>query len=65
MAKLVMKVIHWNETDGIWYDYDLEKKVSVENRDNMSHKFFWHEKLFPFPIIFYNGKSTFWMSCTF
>uniref|UniRef100_A0A8R1TM38 Trehalase n=1 Tax=Onchocerca volvulus TaxID=6282 RepID=A0A8R1TM38_ONCVO len=27
MAKLVMKLIHWNETDGIWYDYDLEKKL--------------------------------------
>ncbi|VDM98355.1 unnamed protein product [Thelazia callipaeda] len=26
MAKLSLKVIHWNETDGIWYDYDLEKK---------------------------------------
>uniref|UniRef100_A0A915PSU2 Trehalase n=1 Tax=Setaria digitata TaxID=48799 RepID=A0A915PSU2_9BILA len=27
MAKLVLKIIHWNETDGIWYDYDLEKKL--------------------------------------
>ncbi|KAM3721955.1 Trehalase [Dirofilaria immitis] len=27
MAKLAMKIIHWNETDGIWYDYDLEKKL--------------------------------------
>lgn len=36
MAKLAMKVIHWNETDGIWYDYDLEKKVffCVQTLDN-------------------------------
>lgn len=25
--KLMIKALHWNETDGIWYDYDLEKKV--------------------------------------
>jgi alpha,alpha-trehalase len=24
--KLEMKKLHWNETDGIWYDYDLEQK---------------------------------------
>ncbi|KAH7724867.1 alpha,alpha-trehalase [Aphelenchoides avenae] len=24
--KLAMKTLHWNETDGIWYDYDLEHK---------------------------------------
>ncbi|KAK0423623.1 hypothetical protein QR680_008240 [Steinernema hermaphroditum] len=23
-AKLEMKELHWNETDGIWYDYDIE-----------------------------------------
>lgn len=22
-----MRKLHWNETDGIWYDYDLEEKV--------------------------------------
>lgn len=22
-----MKKLMWNETDGIWYDYDLETKV--------------------------------------
>lgn len=27
--KLAVKTLHWNETDGIWYDYDLEHKVSV------------------------------------
>ncbi|KAK6025344.1 alpha,alpha-trehalase, partial [Ostertagia ostertagi] len=27
LAKREMKEIHWNETDGIWYDYDLEKKT--------------------------------------
>ncbi|KIH67085.1 alpha,alpha-trehalase [Ancylostoma duodenale] len=26
-AKREMKEIHWNETDGIWYDYDLERKT--------------------------------------
>uniref|UniRef100_A0A158P8D9 Trehalase n=1 Tax=Angiostrongylus cantonensis TaxID=6313 RepID=A0A158P8D9_ANGCA len=26
-AKREMKEIHWNETDGIWYDYDLERKI--------------------------------------
>ncbi|CAD6186271.1 unnamed protein product [Caenorhabditis auriculariae] len=26
-AKKEMKEIHWNETDGIWYDYDIEKKT--------------------------------------
>ncbi|VDM43237.1 unnamed protein product [Toxocara canis] len=26
-AKVAMKQIHWNETDGIWYDYDLDRKV--------------------------------------
>uniref|UniRef100_A0A0M3I3U5 Trehalase n=1 Tax=Ascaris lumbricoides TaxID=6252 RepID=A0A0M3I3U5_ASCLU len=26
-AKMAMKQIHWNETDGIWYDYDLDRKV--------------------------------------
>lgn len=26
-AKRQMREIHWNETDGIWYDYDIEKKV--------------------------------------
>jgi alpha,alpha-trehalase len=25
--KRAMKMLHWNETDGIWYDYDLEYKV--------------------------------------
>ncbi|KAI1717359.1 trehalase domain-containing protein [Ditylenchus destructor] len=25
--KISMKELHWNETDGIWYDYDLERKV--------------------------------------
>ncbi|KAI6174947.1 Trehalase [Aphelenchoides bicaudatus] len=24
--KVAMKTLHWNETDGIWYDYDLEHK---------------------------------------
>ncbi|KAI6179725.1 Trehalase [Aphelenchoides besseyi] len=24
--KLAMKILHWNETDGIWYDYDLDLK---------------------------------------
>ncbi|TKR96298.1 hypothetical protein L596_010340 [Steinernema carpocapsae] len=26
-AKTEMKELHWNETDGIWYDYDLEYKT--------------------------------------
>ena len=26
-AKKAMKELLWNETDGIWYDYDLEAKV--------------------------------------
>lgn len=26
---MAMKQIHWNETDGIWYDYDLDRKVSL------------------------------------
>lgn len=25
--KKAIKTLHWNETDGIWYDYDLERKV--------------------------------------
>lgn len=25
--RLAMKTLHWNETDGIWYDYDLERKA--------------------------------------
>uniref|UniRef100_A0A7E4USK8 Trehalase n=1 Tax=Panagrellus redivivus TaxID=6233 RepID=A0A7E4USK8_PANRE len=25
--KLAMKTLHWNESDGIWYDYDLETKT--------------------------------------
>ncbi len=24
-----MKQIHWNEEDGVWYDYDLESKKHV------------------------------------
>ena len=27
--KKAIKELHWNETDGIWYDYDLEKKRHV------------------------------------
>ena len=27
-AKQQMKEMHWNATDGIWYDYDIERKVS-------------------------------------
>ncbi|VDN50262.1 unnamed protein product [Dracunculus medinensis] len=26
-AKFAMKEMHWNETDGIWYDYDLDSKL--------------------------------------
>lgn len=26
-AKVAMKEIHWNETDGIWYDYNLDTKL--------------------------------------
>ncbi|KRX61025.1 Trehalase [Trichinella sp. T9] len=29
-AKAAMKQIHWNEQDGIWYDYDLETKRHVD-----------------------------------
>ncbi|KRY36105.1 Trehalase, partial [Trichinella spiralis] len=29
-AKAAMKHIHWNEQDGIWYDYDLETKKHVD-----------------------------------
>ncbi|KRZ76107.1 Trehalase [Trichinella papuae] len=29
-AKAAMKQIHWNEEDGIWYDYDLETKSHVD-----------------------------------
>lgn len=29
-AKKQMKEMHWNETDGIWYDYDIERKVRVK-----------------------------------
>ncbi|KHJ41379.1 alpha,alpha-trehalase [Trichuris suis] len=29
-AKLAMKKIHWNEEDGIWYDYDLENQRHVD-----------------------------------
>uniref|UniRef100_A0A914I4H6 Trehalase n=1 Tax=Globodera rostochiensis TaxID=31243 RepID=A0A914I4H6_GLORO len=25
--KLAIKRLHWNETDGIWYDYDLEREA--------------------------------------
>ncbi|CAK5079788.1 unnamed protein product [Meloidogyne enterolobii] len=25
--KLAMKTLHWNETDGIWYDFDLERSA--------------------------------------
>lgn len=25
--KKAIKTLHWNETDGVWYDYDLERKV--------------------------------------
>lgn len=28
-----MKEMHWNETDGIWYDYDLDSKVNVKSSD--------------------------------
>ena len=27
-AKKQMKEMHWNETDGVWYDYDIDRKVS-------------------------------------
>lgn len=26
-AKREMRELHWNETDGIWYDYDIELKT--------------------------------------
>jgi alpha,alpha-trehalase len=26
-VKLELSTLHWNETDGIWYDYDLERKA--------------------------------------
>ncbi|CEF66649.1 Trehalase [Strongyloides ratti] len=29
MIKKEMKTLHWNETDGIWYDYDLETKKHI------------------------------------
>ncbi|KAI6225077.1 Trehalase [Aphelenchoides fujianensis] len=29
--KLAMKVLHWNESDGIWYDYDLENKETLKH----------------------------------
>uniref|UniRef100_A0A0N5A169 Trehalase n=1 Tax=Parastrongyloides trichosuri TaxID=131310 RepID=A0A0N5A169_PARTI len=29
MLKKEIKDIHWNESDGIWYDYDLEKKAHI------------------------------------
>lgn len=25
--KKALRILHWNETDGIWYDYDLERQV--------------------------------------
>lgn len=28
--KLAMKTLHWHERDGIWYDWDLDLKVSCE-----------------------------------
>ncbi|VDP32842.1 unnamed protein product [Soboliphyme baturini] len=28
-AKVAMKQIHWNEEDGIWYDYDLDSRRHV------------------------------------
>lgn len=29
-AKMLMKQMHWNETDGVWYDYDLEQHRHVD-----------------------------------
>ncbi|KAF8365850.1 tre-1 [Pristionchus pacificus] len=26
-AKIQMREMHWNETDGVWYDYDIERKM--------------------------------------
>uniref|UniRef100_A0A5S6QFV1 Trehalase n=1 Tax=Trichuris muris TaxID=70415 RepID=A0A5S6QFV1_TRIMR len=30
LARKVLKYVHWNEKDGIWYDYDLEKKEHIK-----------------------------------
>lgn len=29
-AKMLMRQMHWNETDGVWYDYDLEQHRHVD-----------------------------------
>lgn len=38
--KKALKELHWNETDGIWYDYDLEKKVFFCNSKKINKNLF-------------------------
>ncbi|KFD54549.1 hypothetical protein M514_04494 [Trichuris suis] len=31
LAKKVLKYVHWNEKDGVWYDYDLDRKEHIKS----------------------------------
>ncbi|CDW60029.1 Trehalase domain containing protein, partial [Trichuris trichiura] len=31
LAKKVLKYVHWNEKNGVWYDYDLDWKEHMKS----------------------------------